>query len=200
MMDTHTEPFEPIMPHPKCPHCGKKEAIDRGTYSHYKGPLTCANCRGKYYVDFNSHDGTTLVSPPRPLGDPELLKGLSAGIPKDLYNIYEEATLSLEVGIAKGAALLCRYVIQQALLQKGIPDQSPEKMVNIAHEKKVLCDTAYRLCGVAVFLGGKAGHPQANWLDNIGPDDAKQALLLTRRILLELFNPEELLLAVKKEI
>jgi|GEM_PF-2757303 len=184
------------MPYPRCPHCGSYQILDRETYRYYKGSITCFDCKGRYYVEFGdsanapSYSGNTLLSEPRPIGDPELMRGLTVpAIPKSLYYVYEEAVLALAVGIPKGTALLCRYVVQQALLLKGIPDQEPQKMVNIARNKNFLSELAIRQCSATVFMGGKAGHPQANWVENINPNDAKQALLVTRRILLELFNP-----------
>lgn len=178
------------MPYPHCPHCGALIILDGDTYSGYDGDITCFECKGKFHIKLSDEKmSSRLLSPPKPLGDPELLKGLTAPVvPKPLYQLYQKATLSLAVGIPEGAVVLCRYVIQQALLLKNIPDQAPEKMLNIAHAKGVLSDTAFRQSGAAIFMGGKAGHPQANWLDNIRPDDGKQAVLLTRRILLELFN------------
>ncbi|MBA7664166.1 hypothetical protein ES703_72221 [subsurface metagenome] len=193
------KPLEPIMPYPKCPHCGSSQILDDETYKYYKGSITCFDCKGRYYVEFGdsanapSLSGRTLLSEPRPIGDPELMKGLTVpAIPNPLYSVYEEAVLALAVGIPKGAALLCRYVVQQALLLKGIPDQNPQNMVNVARNKKLLSELATKQCSATVFMGGKAGHPQTNWVENIGPNDAKQALLVTRRILLELFNPSSL--------
>jgi hypothetical protein len=192
-MQSATRQLKPIMPYPLCPHCGATIALDDVTHRGYDGNITCFECPSRFHIKVADESWPRLLSPPRPLGDPELLKGLTVPIvPKSLYNVYEKATLSLAAGIPEGAAFLCRYVIQQALLLKGIPDEAPDKMVNIAHSKKLLSETAFRQASAAVFMGGKAGHPQANWLDNIRSDDAKQALLLTRKILLELFNSSEL--------
>ena len=47
---------------------------------------------------------------------------------------------------------------------------------------------AYRNCMAAVFMGGKAAHKQADPLDEVIRDDARQALLATRAVLGELFR------------
>jgi hypothetical protein len=67
-------------------------------------------------------------------------------------------------------------------------------MVDIAAARtpSLLSPLAIRQCKAATFMGGKAGHPQDNWVENVTPDDAKQALLATKRVLLELFYPEGL--------
>ncbi len=85
--------------------------------------------------------------------------------------------------------MLCRYAVQRALLLKDIREDKPETMVNIARRRDLLSEIAVRNCRAAVFMGDKAGHPQSDPLDNITDADAKQALLATRRVLLELFNP-----------
>jgi hypothetical protein len=113
-------------------------------------------------------------------------------IPKELYSVYKDAAKCLGFGVPKGAAVLCRYVIQLALTVKGVRDDRPEKMVDIAAAQKFLSQLAIKQCRAATFMGGKAGHPQADWVDNITADDAHQALLATKRILLELFYPEGL--------
>ncbi len=186
-----------IMPYPRCPHCGSIQLLESDTYRSYRGEITCFDCKGKYYVEFGDNvrvSGHTLISPPRPMGDPQLLKGLMPILPNAIYVVYEEATRCLAFGVPRGAAVLCRYAVQLALILKGIPDKQPEEMVNIAAVKNppLLSEIAVRQCRAATFMGGKAGHPQSNWAENIGENDAKQALLASRRVLLELFNPSSL--------
>ena len=189
------------MPYPICPHCGTPQVLDARTYGHYKGPVTCGHCQGKYHValgdDFNAGmlfgrgPGGVLLSAPRPLGDPELLKALTAPtIPGPLYRDFAEAARCLEMDVPRATTMLCRHAIQRALLLKGVADDQPEKMVNVAWQQEILSPMAHRQCSAAVFMGGKGSHPQSDWADQIGADEAKQALLVTKRVLLELFNPD----------
>lgn len=192
-MMVQTRPKRPIMPYPTCCHCGAEISLDDVTYRGYEGSITCSKCKGKFYIKIEDSLFPRVLCDPRPLGDPELLKGLSVPVvPKPLYKAYEEANLALAVGIPKGAAVLCRYVVQKALLDRGIPEDKADKMVNVARQKGLLSEMAYRQASAAVFIGGKAGHPQDDWLENVGPDEAKQTLLCTKRILLELYNKSEL--------
>lgn len=192
--------LEPIMPYPICPNCGEPQAIDSETYYRYKGDIVCFNCKCRYYVEFGGYDGNNLESQPRIVEmpdkiDPKLLEGLIVpSIPKELYSVYKDAAKCLGFGVPKGAAVLCRYAVQLALIHKGIPDNRPEKMVDIATAKTppLLSPLAIKQCKAATFMGGKAGHPQANWVQNITLDDAHQALLITKRVLLELFYPDGL--------
>lgn len=194
-----TDKLRFIMPYLKCPNCGSLQILDADTYGWYKGDIVCFDCRCRYYVEFGGgFDGVHLEKPPIVVEmpdkiDPKLLEGLVVpSIPKDLYAVYKDAARCLGAGVPKGAAVLCRYVVQLALKIKGIPENRPEEMVNIATAKKLLSPLADRQCKAATFMGGKAGHPQANWVENVTVDDAKQALLSTKRVLLELFHPEGL--------
>lgn len=196
IMQTQARPKRPIMPYPTCCHCGAEISLDDVTYRGYEGSITCFQCKGKFYIKIADDLFPKVLCDPRPLGDPELLEGLSAPIiPKSLYETYKEANLALAVGIPKGAAVLCRYLVQWALLENDIPEGPPDRMVNIARQRNLLSEMAYRQAAAAVFIGGKAGHPQHDWLDNVGKDEAKQSLLRTKRILLELYNPS----AIKKQ-
>lgn len=199
-METNTpKELRPIMPYPKCPNCGAQQILSDETYSHYTGDIVCEYCKCRYHISISGYD-SSLREPPRIVEmpdkiDPKLLEGLTVPtIPRELYAVYKDAARCLGAGVPKGAAVLCRYVVQLALIIKGIPDKRPEEMVNIAASKSppLLSPLASNQCKAAAFMGGKAGHPQENWIENITPDDAKQALLATKRVLLELFYPEGL--------
>ena len=193
-----TKSLVPIMPYPICPYCGSPQEIDSETYYRYRGDIVCHHCKCRYYVEFGGYDGNTLESSPKILEMPDkiapkLLEGLTGpSIPKELYSVYKDAAKCLGFGVPKGAAVLCRYVIQLALTIRHIPDNPAEKMVDIAATKGLLSPSATKQCKAVVFMGGKGGHPQANWVENVTPDDAHQSLLATKRVLLELFYPEGL--------
>jgi uncharacterized protein YbbK (DUF523 family) len=190
--------LEPVMLLPRCPNCGSQQVLDGDTYFRYKGELVCTNCKCRYYVEFTGFDGNILKSAPKIVEmpdkvDPKLLEGLTVpSIPKELYGVYKEAARCLGADAPKGAAVLCRHVVQLALIIKGVPDKRPDEMVNTAAATKLLSPLADKQCKAATFMGGKAGHPQANWVENVTADDAKQALLVTKRVLLELFYPDGL--------
>lgn len=195
-----TKGLVPIMPYPVCPNCGSQQILDSETYYRYRGEIVCSNCKCKYHIEFGGYDGNTLENSPTIIEmpdkiDPKLLEGLVVpSIPKELYLVYKDAAKCLGFGVPKGAAVLCRYVVQLALIRKGISDDRPERMVDIASTKipPLLSSLAIKQCKAATFMGGKAGHPQANWVESITPDDAQQALHFTKRVLLELFYPEGL--------
>lgn len=187
------------MPLPKCPFCAHEEEFDSRTYGYYKGPVTCELCKKRYYVEFGNRSGPEwngvevggeLLAPIRPVGNPALLEDLEdANIPESILRSFKEASTCSDYGVPRGAAVLCRIAIQEALLHHGVPDKRPEEMVNIARSKGILSEMTYRLCLASVLLGGRGAHPQQHWLDEIGDQEAQQALLVTRRVLLDLFPP-----------
>ena len=187
-----------IMPYPRCPNCGSQQLLSSLTYGWYKGDVKCPDCKCTYHVEFGGIDGESLEESPKIVEtpekiDPKLLEGLMVPtVPKELYSVYKDAAKCLGFGVPKGAAVLCRYVIQLALTLKDIPDNPAEKMVDIAAAKGLLSPSATKQCKAVVFMGGKGGHPQANWVENVTPDDAHQSLLATKRVLLELFYPDGL--------
>jgi hypothetical protein len=191
-----------IMPLPKCPFCSHEENFDDRTYGHYKGPVTCEKCNKRYYVEFGNQSGPDwngvesggeLLSPIRPVGNPALLEPLEdSSIPDFIFRSFKDASTCSDYGIPRAAAVLCRIAIQESLLQHDIPDDSPEKMVNIARSKGILSEVIHRLCLASVLLGGRGAHPQKNWLDEVGEHEAQQVLLVTQRVLLELFPLDDL--------
>ncbi|MCE2465664.1 MAG: DUF4145 domain-containing protein [Dehalococcoidia bacterium] len=141
----------------------------------------------------NYLEGGQLLAPIRPIGNPDLLEGLQElGIPQGILKDFEDASHCVDYGMPRAAAVMCRSAVQGALLAKGIPDDQPQSMVNKARNCGILSEMVKQLCTVAVFLGGKGGHPQADWTDQIGHQEAQQALLVTHRVLLELFPSDGL--------
>ncbi len=188
------------MPFPECPHCGATKHLDQRTFSHHVGPLRCYEFKGLFHVEigdlpgtermrFGPGEGGVLLSPARAIGDPVLLEQIkSTIIPPSLIRDIEEAVRCLEVDAPRGSAVLCRHAIQEALIIKNVrDDRTVEQMVNIAHQTGILSEAAHRQCRAAVFLGTKAAHPQESWTDEIGQREARAALDLTQRVLLELF-------------
>ena len=185
------------MPLPECPHCANAHELDARTYGFYKGPVTCRKCKRRFYVEFGDESGPDwqgyqaggqLLGPIRPIGNPAFLEGVDASsIPESILRSFTEASECSDYGIPRAAAVLCRMAVQEALLEKGIPDDKPEKMVNVAKSRGTISEMVHRLCLAAVFLGGKGGHPQTHWTNEIGHQEAQQALLVTHRVLLELF-------------
>ncbi len=186
-----------------CPVClkyGTTIMLDSATYTDYEGPVTC-RCGAQMRVKigrFEYQSGTppfvqTAFQPRlvwiKPLIDAELLEGLTAPpIPQQIYDDYEAALYCFSTGVPpRAVAWACRYTIQDALLLKGIPEDRPRRMVDIAAAKNLLSEVAVKQAQAGVWLGGKGSHPQSIEAPQITQDDARQAVLFTKRVLRELF-------------
>ncbi len=199
-VDTTNERFQPIMPFPYCPTCGAVQHLDKDTYDGYKGPVTCGSCKFPYEVTISTahsymgpRQPARLTSPPRSVVPAELLEEIPR-VPGEIWGILVSAARCLAFNEPLAAAVLCRRVVQHALLAVGLEDGPPTRMVERARSRDLLTELAYRNCMAAVFMGGKAAHPQADPLDEVINDDARQALLATRAVLRELFRFGELAL------
>ena len=185
------------MPIPYCPTCGAEQCLDKDTYDGYEGPVTCGACKFPYEVTISTaypymgpRQPARLTSPPRSVVPAELLEEIPR-VPCKIWPTVVSAARCLAFNEPLAAAVLCRRVVQHALLAVGIEDEPPTKMVERARSQGLLSEMAYRSCMAAVFMGGKAAHPQADPLDEVIRDDARQALLATRAVLRELFRPSE---------
>lgn len=181
------------MPIPYCPTCGTEQHLDKDTYDGYEGPVTCGACKFPYEVTIStarSYMGprhpARLTSPPRSVVPPELLEEIPR-VPNQIWRTFVSAARCLAFNEPLATAVLCRRVVQHSLLAVGMEDERPTSMVERAQSQDLLSEMAYRNCMAAVFMGNKAAHPQADPLDEVVRDDARQALLATRAVLRELF-------------
>ena len=183
------------MPIPYCPTCGAKQHLDNDTYDGYKGPVTCGACKFPYEVTISTAhpvmgfaQPARLTLPPRSVVPAELLEEIP-GVPERIWRTLVSAARCLAFNEPLAAAVLCRRVVQHALLAVDLDDEPPARMIERARRKGLLPEMAYLNCVTSVFMGNKAAHPQADPLDEAVRDDARQALLATRAVLRELFRP-----------
>lgn len=163
--------------------------LDRDTYRHYSGPITCLHCKNRLHIRLGGWDGLQLEAPPRMLGDPSLLAGLPTPLlPPDLWADFQEAARCQDWDALRAAAVMCRHIVHQALLIAGVPDQRLDEMVDLARKKELLSEMTARQSMAAAFIIGNAAHAHSDWAGRIGADDARHALQLTKKVLRELFR------------
>lgn len=169
-----------------CMKCHKSVLLGVFDYADdYEGPVVCPECGPVTWVRLERN----FVKEIRWMFDSSLLEDLvTPRIPNTLLTTFRGA-VDNELTNPGLSAVACRFIIQDALLGKGIADAPPEKMVNIAHSMNppLISESTFKSCSAAVFLGGKGAHPQESWVDKVGKHEAREALILTRRVLLELF-------------
>ena len=65
-------------------------------------------------------------------------------------------------------------------------------MINIARQRGTLSELAKKQSDAVTFMGNKAAHPPDDPLLKLVESDIRQGLQMVRRILLELFDPDQL--------
>ena len=204
------------VPGVRCPHCAglMRFPMEEREYAYWDKVETCEHCRYRSHVRIGTVQRSITIGGPTsesttpvfarngemlpggqllsidPLIAPEIVQGLdSPHIPEIPARAVQEAVRCMESSLGRPCAVMCRYTIQAALLDKGISNQSPIRMVNVARQRELLSEVTKSRCQVAIFIGNSGGHPQTDPLKEIGPEDALEALRLTRRVLLELYDP-----------
>ena len=199
----------------RCPYCDKEMSFPLPEYEFHDGQIGCEHCHrrshlriGGYWSDLYSTATEESTAPfPRgasrpivggrllsivPTVPPELILGISRKIPDAPRQDLDSAVKCLEISEFTASAILCRRCVQAALKIRGIPDNRPMRMIHIAHAQGMLSEIAKRQAEAVTFMGDKAAHPQNDPLLNLSESDIKQGLQMVRRILLELFDPDQL--------
>ena len=205
--------FEYQLVRVRCPYCDKTMVFSLPEYEFHTGQIGCEHCHrksrlriGGYYEIYGSavatsepvwRGGRSLTAGGRllsiePVVSPELVVGGFEKIPDGPRQDLESAVRCFEIGEYRATAMLCRRCIQSALKFKGIPEDTPSRMINIARQRGRLTELAKKQSDAVTFMGGKAAHPDDDPLLNLVESDIRQGLQMVRRILLELFDPDQL--------
>ena len=197
----------------RCPYCDRVMVFPLPEYAFYDGNIGCEHCHRKSHLRiggyYNSYGGTLDTSEPvwiggrsvttggrllsiEPVVPTEIVVGDSDKIPDGPRQDLESAVRCLEIGEFRATAMLCRRCVQSALKIKGIPENGPSKMINTARQRGTLSELARRQSDAVTFMGDKAAHPLDDPLLNLVESDARQGLRMVRRVLLELFEPDQL--------
>ena len=196
----------------RCPYCDRMMVFSLPEYEFHDGQIGCEQCHrksrlriGGYYSQYGQ---TVATSEPvwmngspvlggrllsiEPAVPPELILADSSKIPNEPRRNLESAVRCLEIEEFTAAAMLCRRCVQSALKIKGVPEGTPSKMINIARQQGTLSELAKKQSDAVTFMGNKAAHPHDDPMLNLADSDVRQGLQMVRRILLELFDPDQL--------
>ena len=197
----------------RCPYCDNSMAFSLPEYEFYDGVIGCEHCHrkstiriGGYY--WNDIGVTRRTTEPRryrgtpvsggrvlsiePVAPADLVLSISKKVPAELLQDLDSAVKCFEIGEYRATAMLCRRSIQLALKIQGVPEDTPTRMINIARRQGLLSELAKKQSDAVTFMGNKAAHPQDDLLLNLSKSDALQGLQMVRRLLLELFDPDKL--------
>ena len=195
----------------RCPYCDRMMVFSLPEYEFHDGQVGCEHCHRKSHLRiggyYSQYGQTVATSEPvwmnglpvlggrllsiEPAVPPELILADSPKIPDEPRQDLESAVRCLEIEEFKAAAVLCRSCVQSALKIRGIPEGAPSRMINIARQREVISELAKKQSDAVTFMGNKAAHPQDDPMLNLLGADIRQGLQMVRRILLELFDPDQ---------
>ena len=210
---------EKYVPDVKCCFCGEDILLEINTYAWYDGAIRCRYCLGLFRARIGAYyrgrsggreatlsttmpvpgrklRGGRLLGEPVPISDkgrlpPEIVLELTKPwVPDNIRQSIWSAHRAYETEDYLSAAVMCRFAVQAALLHIGIEDKSAVAMVEEARNKSLLGELVARECGAAIFIGGKAAHPQSDSTMVIGAEDVLVAFSLVAKIIKELFLKE----------
>ena len=199
----------------KCPYCDNLMVLPLPEYAFYEGVIGCEHCHrkgrlrigGYYYSSYaratlatsepvwdfgHSHTAGGRLLSIEPVVPSELVLSGWEKIPDGPRQDLESAVRRLELGEFQATAMLCRRCVQSALKTKRIPEDAPSQMISIARQRGTLSELAKKQSDAVTFMGHKAAHPLEDPLLNLVESDIRQGLQMVRRILLELFDPDQL--------
>ena len=114
------------------------------------GFVECGRCRTRNAFELKAEAITPVAS--------ALVTSLSASAPALVRTFYEEAQLCLFSGAARGAAVLCRAAVEEALEAKGFKDWKLEDRINSAKAAGELGDIEYSMANGSRLIGNNAIH------------------------------------------
>ncbi len=197
----------------RCPYCNRTMEFSLPEYEFHDGQIGCEHCHRKSHLKIGGyadwHGRTVDVTKPvasrlrspiyggrllsiEPAVSPELILDASRKIPDGPRRDLESAVRCLEIQEFIASAMLARRCIQSALKIKGIPEGTPSRMINIARQNETISELAKKQSDAITFMGNKAAHPQDDPMLNLSGADIRQGLQMVRRILLELFDPDQI--------
>ena len=199
----------------KCPHCDQMMVFSLPEYEFFSGTVGCEHCHRKSHLRIGGYyrDGflsrTVATSEPvwisgrsatsggrllsiKPIVPPELVVGISDKVPEEPRRDFEGAVRCFDIGVLRGSAVLLRRCVQSTLRLNGIEESTPTRMISVAHQMGILSELAKRQSDVVTFMGNKAAHPQDDPLLDLVESDIRQGMQMVRRLLLELFDPDQL--------
>ena len=174
-----------IMPYPICHECAHIIELEVSTYWSYHGSVTCPTCKAR--MNIVTESGKLLES--KPFIDRSFVVGIHKAIPAQPLGDYQDAVNCLAYRLWKPSAVMARRSLQGALLLRGVPEETPQKMVQWAVGNGILGAKQERLANTVIFFGGKGAHPEETSINEVGELEATQGLRVTKELLLALFPP-----------
>ena len=194
-----------------CPNCFKIINVPLPTYAWYRGQIGCQECQARVSVKIGNWEPIIDGIRPRtrPFGrtiqggllleEPELIdagSALPSAFVRDMEstNLPEGPRKAMRTAVQhykrrnyQDATVRCRFAIQGALLDLGVPDSSIRTMITKAKDSSVITAPLEPLCLAVAAFGNKGAHPQDEPAPIVTRDDALMVIGMTANVLRTLY-------------
>lgn len=170
------------VPDVHCPNCAELILLARDTYRWYVGPLRCGRCMcqmqveiGDYRKDYIGNmspttlpsgtlQGGFLLSAPRIIEQPNtipwaLVDGTESEKVPDVVRLnFRTAIKGFDEGRYDDAVVRCRVTLEAALRLHGIKGDSPARLIEAAHQDRLLIEPYEKYGQIVTTMGGRSAH------------------------------------------
>ena len=161
------------MPNIACDWCSRSRMIDMPWSAHgenrpgdiIRGVFVCSGCGGR--SPFEQRELTVIFKPGR-----QLLTSLNETVPDDVRERYVEAELCLYAAAYRGASVMSRAAVEQALRNRGLNQRSLEDQIDEALKQGIIGDEQKSIAHGSRLIGNGAVHAA----DSISPGDVPAVL------------------------
>ena len=192
---------EVYIPSFMCPHCNTKCSFGGiGTGDSFT--LYCRGCKKGVYFYFPDHDfseGTFRVDS-KFVADfyPRTLFASDPAIPEEIADDFKEANKCFAVEAKKATVTMCRRVLQNACVSKGVdPKKDLFNQIDELESKRIINPSMKDVAHTIRMIGNWGAHPQNDPLKDVTKDDASEIVKFTSEFLAEVFVRPARLLALK---
>lgn len=139
------------------------------------------NCKGLLFV-IREPNGNLTVQPP------ELIDFNSDGIPERCQQTIKEAVACHSAGAYRAASMMVRRLLEEICDENGATGKDLHKRLDSLKTKVVLPRDFFAAMMELKILGNDAAHVEARQYDQIGRDEAGDAIELVKEILKALYQ------------
>ena len=169
------------VPDVQCLSCATVIYLEEKTYKNYQGQVICSECKQQQAVVIQQGSLIT-ASQIRDVYEP-IRDILAYDVPQGILVDLAEAAIDLGAICFKSCVVMCRRVVQAALLEQGIADDKLSKMIEDAKNKQLFDESLYQTAKAIGFFGNSGAHPLDQELRKVESLEASLALQVTKRFL-----------------
>ena len=173
------------VPDVNCLGCGQSIYLEQDTYANFQGPITCPECKIQQEVII-AQGGLTGTNALPGTYD-QIWDILGWKVTYDIVQDLAESARDYKVQSYKSSLVMCGRCMQAALLEKGVPDQGLESMINEAKDLGIITEELQQEAHAVKFFRNTGAHPKNPALRNVTPIQAMMGIEVTKEFLKHLY-------------